>query len=89
MLPDGRATAFYSQYCKTPRKSGYDAYRPLAGLGLRGQHDRHDTFPYNPFSSQKLIEAERGLISILDRQGIERKAGELYGTPEAEYRRLI
>jgi CRP-like cAMP-binding protein len=39
--------------------------------------------------SQNLITAGRGHIIILNRRGIERTAGEAYGTPEAEYRRLI
>ena len=38
---------------------------------------------------QKLIDAERGQIVVLNRKGIERSAGESYGLPEAEYRRLI
>jgi hypothetical protein len=38
-------------------------------------------------SSQKLIEATRGHIVVLDRKGSA--AGDLYGTPEGEYRRLI
>jgi CRP-like cAMP-binding protein len=40
-------------------------------------------------SNQGLIETHRGEIVILDRQGIERKAGKFYGVPEAEYHRLI
>jgi CRP-like cAMP-binding protein len=40
-------------------------------------------------SSRRLIETGRGQIRVLNRKGIERVAGELYGTPEAEYRRLI
>jgi CRP-like cAMP-binding protein len=39
--------------------------------------------------SQKLIEASRGRIVVLDRKGLEDTASHLYGTPEAEYRRLI
>jgi hypothetical protein len=39
--------------------------------------------------SQKLIRPSRGEIVILDRKGIERRAGESYGVPEAEFRRLI
>ena len=31
----------------------------------------------------------RGQIAVQDRKGLERTAGEAYGTPEAEYRRLI
>ncbi len=40
-------------------------------------------------TSQNLIEARRGQIVVLDRKGIERRAGDSYGFPEAEYRRLI
>jgi CRP-like cAMP-binding protein len=36
-----------------------------------------------------LIAYGRGQITLKDRKGIERVAGEAYGTPEAEYRRLI
>ena len=36
-----------------------------------------------------LISYGRGLITVEDRKGMERTAGEAYGTPEAEYRRLI
>jgi CRP-like cAMP-binding protein len=39
--------------------------------------------------SQKLIHAGRGEIVVRDRKGIERAAGESYGKPEAEFRRLI
>ena len=35
------------------------------------------------------IRAERGLITICDRQGLEEFARDAYGRPEAEYRRLI
>jgi CRP-like cAMP-binding protein len=38
---------------------------------------------------QGLISYGRGLITVEDRRGLERKAGTAYGTPEAEYRRLI
>jgi hypothetical protein len=36
-----------------------------------------------------LISFGRGQIAVKDRKGLERAAGEAYGTPEAEYRRLI
>jgi CRP-like cAMP-binding protein len=39
--------------------------------------------------AQKLIESARGAIVVLNRKGIERRAGISYGVPEAEYRRLI
>ena len=38
---------------------------------------------------QGLISYGRGLITVEDRKGMERKAGTAYGVPEAEYRRLI
>jgi len=38
---------------------------------------------------QDLISYGRGLITVQDRKGMERKAGDAYGVPEAEYRRLI
>jgi len=38
---------------------------------------------------QGLISYGRGVITVEDRKGMERKAGTAYGTPEAEYRRLI
>lgn len=37
----------------------------------------------------KLIRAQRGLIDILDRPGLQSLTGGCYGKPEAEYRRLI
>jgi CRP-like cAMP-binding protein len=40
-------------------------------------------------SSHRLIKNRRGEIEVLNRKGLERIAGDLYGTPEAEYRRLI
>jgi CRP-like cAMP-binding protein len=36
-----------------------------------------------------LIRSQRGEILVLNRKGIERSAGDCYGVPEAEYRRLI
>jgi CRP-like cAMP-binding protein len=36
-----------------------------------------------------LISYRRGEITIKDRKGVARVAGEAYGTPESEYRRLI
>jgi Mn-dependent DtxR family transcriptional regulator len=40
-------------------------------------------------SRQRLIKTGRGEIVVLNRKGLERTAGELYGVPEADYRRLI
>jgi CRP-like cAMP-binding protein len=38
---------------------------------------------------RKLIECRRSQIILLNRKGIEKIAGHFYGTPEAEYRRLL
>jgi hypothetical protein len=38
---------------------------------------------------QGLISHRRGEIAIENRKGMARVAGEAYGTPESEYRRLI
>ena len=38
---------------------------------------------------QGLISYGRGIITVEDRKGMERKAGAAYGVPEAEYRRLM
>ena len=43
----------------------------------------------NDLERKKLIRTARGEIVVLDRKGIERTAGGTYGTPEAEFRRLI
>jgi CRP-like cAMP-binding protein len=41
------------------------------------------------FEDRGLISRSRGKIVLLDRPGIEKIAGHYYGTPEAEYRRLM
>jgi len=38
---------------------------------------------------QGLVKAARGAIMVLDRDGLEAKAGASYGVPEREYRRLL
>ena len=43
----------------------------------------------NALRQRKLISYRRGEITIIDRKGMARLAGEAYGTPESEYRRLI
>jgi CRP-like cAMP-binding protein len=43
----------------------------------------------NGLERKRLIRTARGEIVVLDRKGIERTAGGTYGTPEAEFRRLI
>jgi CRP-like cAMP-binding protein len=39
--------------------------------------------------TQGLIKSARGSITVLDRKGLEMSAGESYGVPESEYRRLL
>jgi CRP-like cAMP-binding protein len=36
-----------------------------------------------------VIKATRGLITVLDRKGLEARSDPAYGVPETEYRRLI
>ena len=36
-----------------------------------------------------IVKAQRGIISIRNREGLEAVAGGSYGVPEAEYRRLL
>jgi len=43
----------------------------------------------NTLRKQGFISYKRGEITVRNREGLERAAGESYGTPEAEYRRLI
>ena len=43
----------------------------------------------NALRKQGLISYRRGQITVRNRKGLERTAGEAYGVPEAEYRRLI
>jgi CRP-like cAMP-binding protein len=43
----------------------------------------------NLLRQQGIISYQRGQITIHDRTGMERIAGEAYGIPESEYRRLI
>jgi CRP-like cAMP-binding protein len=38
---------------------------------------------------RRLIQTNRGSVVVLDRAGLERMAGDYYGAPEQEYRRLI
>jgi CRP-like cAMP-binding protein len=40
-------------------------------------------------TTEKLIRSARREIVVLDRKGLERRAGESYGVPEAELRRLL
>jgi CRP-like cAMP-binding protein len=43
----------------------------------------------NALEGEQLIRASRGLIIVLDRKGLEQRAGSSYGVPEAEYMRLL
>jgi len=43
----------------------------------------------NHLEDDGLILARRGVISIVDRQGLERRSNGAYGVPEAEFRRLF
>jgi len=43
----------------------------------------------NGRKKQGLIKAARGEITVLDRKGLEVSAGDSYGGPEKEYRRLL
>jgi CRP-like cAMP-binding protein len=43
----------------------------------------------NALRERGLISYRRGEITINDRKGMTRVAGDAYGTPESEYRRLI
>jgi hypothetical protein len=47
------------------------------------------TTALNALQKQGLIICVRGGAKVQDRKGLERYAGEAYGIPEAEYRRLI
>ena len=43
----------------------------------------------NALQRQGLVTCVRGGVTVKNRPGMERRAGESYGVPEAEYRRLI
>jgi CRP-like cAMP-binding protein len=47
------------------------------------------TVAVNELESQGLIEGKRGSITVMDREGLEQVADGIYGTPEAEYERLM
>jgi len=40
-------------------------------------------------SAKGFIRTDRGLITVIDRGGLLKRAGKLYGVPEAEYDRLL
>ena len=43
----------------------------------------------NMLVKQGLVKSARGEITVLNRKGLEMSAGESYGVPEKEYRRLL
>jgi CRP-like cAMP-binding protein len=43
----------------------------------------------NNLQEAGLITCSRGVVQVLDRKGLEKVAGQFYGRPEAEYRRLF
>src|SRR4051812_35595127 len=43
----------------------------------------------NKLENMQLISCTRGVVTILNRKGLEEVAGKFYGTPEAEYKRLM
>lgn len=47
------------------------------------------TMALQQIERRRLIEARRGSITVVDRAGLVRLAGESYGTPEVEYSRLM
>jgi CRP-like cAMP-binding protein len=47
------------------------------------------TVALHSLSRQGLIGTSRGAITVFDRKGVEQIAGDSYGVPEAEFRRLI
>ena len=47
------------------------------------------TVAIHELETRGLIEGKRGRVAILDREGLEEAAAGLYGTPEAEYERLM
>lgn len=47
------------------------------------------TVALHELEGRALIKAKRGQIAILDREGMKKIAAKIYGTTEAEYRRLL
>jgi len=67
-------------HCNFPAFYRTNLQRRRAGFGGAGR---------TALREQGLISYGRGQILVRNRQGMERMAGEAYGTPEAEYRRLF
>jgi CRP-like cAMP-binding protein len=47
------------------------------------------TTTVHSLESSGLIKSQRGKISVIDREGLEKIAGSYYGVPEAEWQRLM
>jgi DNA-binding GntR family transcriptional regulator len=47
------------------------------------------TVALNLLKEAGLIEVRRGIMSIVDRKGLEQKSKGAYGPPEAEFQRLF
>jgi DNA-binding GntR family transcriptional regulator len=47
------------------------------------------TLALNLLEADGLIQAKRGVVTVVDRRGLEECAAGAYGTPEAEMRRLF
>jgi CRP-like cAMP-binding protein len=43
----------------------------------------------NELEAKGVITCKRGIVTVLNRKGLEQIAGKFYGAPEAEYRRLV
>ena len=56
---------------------------------MLGVHRPGVTEALHALRKQGLIAYGRGQLAVKDHKGLERAAGEAYGTPEAAYRRLI
>jgi hypothetical protein len=62
---------------------------PVFSVGHIDHPAKPITDALNLLRKQGMISYQRGQITIHDRKGMEGIAGEAYGTPESEYRRLI
>jgi len=47
------------------------------------------TVAVNVLEDKGLIQCSRGVVTVLNRKGLEQVAGKFYGFPEVEYRRLL
>jgi CRP-like cAMP-binding protein len=54
-----------------------------------GVHRPGVTVAIHSLEGRRLIRGERGMITVLDRAGLEHLAGASYGIPEVEYERLL